>query len=259
VKRREFITLLGGAAFAWPLAARAQQPAIPVIGLLQIGAPSSWDFTGFRQGLKEAGYVEGENVFIEYRWANDDPDHLSELAADLVHRQVRVIVAIGSSLSARVAKAATNTIPIVLGYGGDPVQQGLVISLSRPGGNVTGIVSQSGVLFGKQLGILHELLPQAAHFGVLSNPQNPLHELVVKETQAAASGIGGTIEVLTASTGGEIDSVFGRLADEKRVQGLLVANDSFLSLNAFNWPIWQLVLRSRRSIHSVSRPTLAGC
>ncbi len=227
MKRRDFITLLGGAAAAWPIAARAQQPALPVIGLLQIGAPSSWDFTGFRQGLKEAGYVEGQNLAVEYRWANDDPDRLPELAADLVHREVRVIVAFGSSLSARAAKAATDTIPIVFGHGGDPVRQGLVASLNRPGGNVTGVTSQSGVLFGKQLGILHELLPQAIHFGVLSNPQNALHELVVKEAQAAASVIGGTIEVLTASTGGEIDTAFARLAQEKRVQGLLVSNDAF--------------------------------
>jgi putative ABC transport system substrate-binding protein len=223
--RRDFITLLGGAAVAWPLAARAQQAAMPVIGSLQIGAPSSWDFTGFRQGLKDAGYVEGQNLAIEIRWANDDPDRLSELAAGLVHRLVRVIVVLGSTLATHAAKAATNTIPIVFGFGSDPVQQGLVASLNRPGGNITGVTSLSTELVGKQLGMLHELLPQASHFGVLGNPKSPIHELVVKEAQAATSVIGGTIEVLAASTSGEIDAAFARLANEKRVQGLLVSND----------------------------------
>jgi putative tryptophan/tyrosine transport system substrate-binding protein len=227
MQRRHFMTLIGGAAAAWPIAVRAQQSAIPVIGLLQIGAPSSWDFTGFRQGLKETGYSEGQNLAIEYRWANNDPDHLPELAADLVHRQVRVIVAIGSSLSVLAAKAATNTIPIVFGYGADPVQQGLVASLNRPGGNVTGMVSQSGVLVGKQLGILRELVPQAAHFGILSNPASPIYNSVTKDAQAAASVIGRTIEVLTAGTGSEIDSVFARVAHEKRVEAVLVSNDPF--------------------------------
>jgi putative ABC transport system substrate-binding protein len=137
LRRREFIAGLGGAATSWPLTAWAQRLEIPVIGLLQSGGPSSWDFTGFRQGLKDTGYVEGPNLAIEVRWANDDPDRLPELAPDLVHRRVRVIVALGSTLAARTAKAATDTIPIVLGLGSDPVQQGLVASLNRPGGNVT--------------------------------------------------------------------------------------------------------------------------
>ena len=226
MKRREFITLLGGAAGAsWPLAARAQQPAMPVIGLLQIGPPGSWDFTGFRQGLKELGYFEGQNLAVEYRWANGDPDRLRELAADLSNRPVRVIVSLGSTLSARAAKAATNTIPVAFGLGSDPVQEGLVASVNRPGGNVTGVTSQSGALFGKQFGILHDLLPQAAHFAVLSNLQSPLHEAVVKETQAVASVIGVTVEVLTAHTSKEIAAVFSRLANEKNIQGLLVSND----------------------------------
>ena len=225
MRRREFITLFGGAMAAWPLPTRAQQSAMPVIGILQIGAPSSWDFTGFRQGLKEAGYVEGQNLTMEYRWANDDPDRLAELAADLVRRQARVIVALGSTLSVRAAKAATNTIPIVFGMGSDPVQLSLVGSLSRPGGNITGMTSLSSELFGKQLGILHELLPQAAHFAVLSNHKSPIHELVVKDAQAAAAVIGMTIEILPASTRDEIDAVFARIANEKGVQGLLVSND----------------------------------
>jgi putative ABC transport system substrate-binding protein len=157
----------------------------------------------------------------------NDPDRLPELAADLVHRQVRAIVAFGSSLAVRVAKAATNTVPIVFGFGADPVQQGLVASLNRPGGNITGMTSLSGALIGKQLGILHELLLQASHFGFLSEPNNANYELNVKDVEAAASAISRTIEVLTASTSGEIDAAFARIANEKRVQGLLVANSAF--------------------------------
>src|SRR5215471_14125962 len=179
IQRREFITLLSGAA-AWPLAARGQQRPMPGVGLLQIG--SSWDFTGFRQGLKETGYVEGQNLVIEYRWANDDPNRLPELADDLVRRPVRVIVAFASRAAVQAAKAATNTIPIVFGYLGDPVQRGHVASLNRPGGNVTGMTSMSGELLGKQLGILHQLLPHASHFGVLSNPNE---DTIVKDAQAA--------------------------------------------------------------------------
>jgi putative ABC transport system substrate-binding protein len=223
MKRRTSIVGLGAAA--WPLAARAQQLAMPVIGLLQTGVPSTWNFTGFRQGLKDMGYLEGQNLMIKFRWADNDLDRLPELASDLVHRQVRVIVALPGNAAVRAAKAVTNTIPIVFGFGSDPVQQGLVASLNRPGGNVTGMTSLSNELFGKQLGMLHELLPQASHFGFLSNPKTPVHELAVKDVQAAASAMGGTIEVLTASTSGEIDTVFARLVKEKRVQGLLVSND----------------------------------
>ena len=221
IGRREFVVGIGGAA-AWPVVARAQQPAMPVIGLLQIGAPSSWNFTGFRQGLKDMGYVEGENLAIDVRWANNDPDRLPQLAADLAHRQVRVIVALGSVATVHAAKAATNTIPIVFGFGSDPVQEGLVAGLNRPGGNVTGMTSLSDGLLGKQLGILHELLPKASRFGLLSDLNSPVHDIIVKDAQAAASAIDGTIEVLTASTSDEIDTAFARLANERRVQGLLV-------------------------------------
>jgi putative ABC transport system substrate-binding protein len=227
MRRREFIAGLGGAAAAWPLTARGQQRPTPVIGLLQIGAPSSWDFTGFRKGLKDMGYLEGQNLAIDVRWANNDLDRLPGLAADLVHRQVRVIVALGSFAAVRAAKAATNSIPIVFGFGVDPVQQGLVASLNQPGGNVSGMTSLSSELLGKQLGMLHELLPQASHFGLLSDLKSPIHELLVKDVQAAASAIGGTIEVLTASTSSEIDTVFARLANERRVQGLLVSSLPF--------------------------------
>jgi putative tryptophan/tyrosine transport system substrate-binding protein len=190
VKRRTFIAGLGSAA-AWPMAARAQLGPMPVIGLLQGGAPSSWDFTGFRQGLKDMGYLEGQNLAIDVRWANDDPDRLPGLAGDLVHRQVRVIATLGSGLAISAAKASTNTNPIVFGFGADPVQLGLVASLNRPGGNVTGMTSLSNGLIGKQLGMLHELLPQASHFGLLSDPKSRAHELAVKDAQAAASAIGG--------------------------------------------------------------------
>ena len=240
--RREFITLIGGSV-AWPLAAWAQRLEMPVIGLLQSGGPSSWDFTGFRQGLKDTGYVEGPNLAIEVRWADDDPDRLRELAADLVRRQVAVIVASGGAAAALAAKAATDTIPIVFGAGTDPVQQGLVASLNRPGGNVTGMTSLIAELVGKQLGMLHELLPQASHFGFLSYPKAPGYELLVKDAQAAASAIGGTIDILTASTSGEIDAVFVRIANEKRVQGLLVAPDAF-----FMGARVQLVILAARSI-----------
>jgi len=222
VKRRTFIAGLGSTA-AWSVVARAQQRPTPVIGLLQIGAPSSWDLTAFRQGLKDMGYLEGQNLAIDVRWANNDPDRLRQLPADLVHRQVRVIVALGGNAAVRAAKAATNTIPIVFGFGSDPVEQSLVASLNQPGGNVTGMTSLTAGLLGKQLGMLHELLPQASHFGLLSDLKSPLHELMVKGAQAAASAIGGRIEVLTASSNGEIDAIFAHLANEKRVQGLLVS------------------------------------
>jgi putative ABC transport system substrate-binding protein len=215
--RRKFIAALGGAA-AWPLAVSAQQRPMPVVGLLQIG--SSMDFTGFRQGLKETGYVEGQNLMIEYRWANDNPNRLPELAEDLVRRRVSVIVAFASRAAVQAAKATTNNIPIVFGYGGDPVQRGHVASLNRPRGNVTGMTSMSGELLGKQLGILHELLPHASHFGVLSNPND---DTIVKDAQAAASAIRGTFEVLTASTSRDIGTILARVADEKRVQALLVS------------------------------------
>lgn len=227
MQRRDFIKIVAGSAIIWPLAARAQQPTLPVIGLLQIGTPSGYDLSGFRQGLKDVGYVEGENLAIEYRFANDDPARLSALASDLVGRQVRVIAVLVSGLAARAAKDATNTIPIVFGYGADPVKQGLVANLNRPGGNATGIISLGNELYSKQLGILHELLPQATHIAVLANPQGLIYESIVNDTRAATSAIGQTIEILNASTDTEIDAVFMRLRDEKSAQGLLVTNDPF--------------------------------
>ena len=223
MRRRDFITLIGGATAAWPRAAHAQQA--DAIGLLQLGNPRAYDLSGFRQGLKESGFLEGQNLTIEYRFANNDPKRLAELAADLVHRQVRAIVAIASSLSVLAAKAATSTIPILFGFGSDPVRLGIVGSLNRPGGNVTGMTSMSGELTGKQLGMLHELLPHAARFGVLINPVNPSQPTVAKDALAAGAAIGVAIDVSAASSGGEIESGLARLVSEKHVDGLLVSND----------------------------------
>ena len=227
MRRRDFIEAIVGSAAAWPLATRAQQSAMPVIGLLEMGGPTSWDLEPFRRGLKDAGYVEGQNLTIEYRFGNDDAARLPELAADLARRKVRVIANVGSAIAARAAKNATNTIPIVFGFGVDPVKLGMVASLSRPGGNVTGIISLSNELYGKQFGIMHELLPQASHFGVLVNPKGILREKIVSDTQAAAGALGQTVEILDAATSTEMDAGFARIGEEKRVQGLLVSNDTF--------------------------------
>jgi putative ABC transport system substrate-binding protein len=220
VKRREFITLLTSAA-TWPLVARAQQPTMPVIGFLS--ASSSADrahlVTAFRQGVRETGYVEGQNVAIEYRWAQDQYDRLPDLAGDLVRRQVAVIAA-HDTLSAIAAKAATTTIPIVFASGGDPVRDDLVAGLNRPGGNITGVTFISAELGGKQLGLLHELRPGAARVAVLVS-EWPTTELFVSDVRAAASAIGQQIEILYANSGRDIDTVFARLA-QKPVDALLV-------------------------------------
>jgi putative tryptophan/tyrosine transport system substrate-binding protein len=222
MRRREFITLLGGTALAWPLAARAQQPAkLPIIGHLRSSSPATLPslITAFRQGVRESGYVEGKSVAIEYRWAEDQYDRLPDLAADLVHRQVAVIAA-ADSPSTVAAKAATPTIPIVFMSGGDPVQLGFVASLNQPGGNVTGVTFLVGTLAAKLLGLLRDLLPQAARIGVLTDPNMPITDSYVSDVMAAAAAIGKKIEVFNASTGRDIDAVFARLA--QAVDALLV-------------------------------------
>ena len=229
MNRREFITLLGGAAVAWPLAAQAQQPAMPVVGYLYTGAPetsATW-VAAFRQGLSQIGLFEGRNVEIEFRWANNNPERLPELAADLVRRRVAVIVTPGTPASVLAAKSATTTIPIVFRTGGDPVELGFVASLNRPGGNVTGVNAMSLETGAKRLELLHELLPGAARFAVLFNPNDPNAEHVIKDLRAAASTIGRQIEFFGASSSREIDVAFAKLV-QKRPDALLVASQGLL-------------------------------
>jgi putative tryptophan/tyrosine transport system substrate-binding protein len=220
MRRREFVTFLGGAA-AWPRAARAQQQAMPVIGYLGTGSPDALLMAAFRKGLNEIGYLEGQNVTIEYRFAYNQFDRLQELAADLVRRRVAVIVSVGGTHSTLAAKSATTTIPIVLGFGGDPVQLGVVASLNRPGGNVTGVTTIGGELAAKRLGLLHELRPNAALFAVLVDAHSPMTESTIRDLQAATVAIGRHIEVLIAGTNRDIDTAFASLI-HKRADALLV-------------------------------------
>ncbi len=225
MRRREVLTLLGGAAAAWPLAARAQKPAMPVVGFLYTGSPDANVnlIAAFRKGLSESGYVEGRNVAIEYRWgATNDRDRLLELATDLVRRRVAVIATPGTFWTTLAAKTATTTIPIVFSTGADPVQAGLVASLNRPGGNVTGITYMNVELGAKRLGLLHELLPRAARFAVLVDPNSLTAESIVTDLQAAALTITRQIEVLAAGTNREIDAAFASLT-RTRSDGLLVS------------------------------------
>jgi putative tryptophan/tyrosine transport system substrate-binding protein len=228
IGRRRFVATLGGAA-AWPLYARAQQPAMPVIGYLTLGSPgqSVDSVTGFRKGLSEMGYVDGRNVAIEFRWAQNDFAKLPELAADLVRRRVAVIVA-GGTAAPLAAKALTNTIPIVFSAAGDPVQSGIVPSLNRPGGNVTGISVMDAELGAKRLGLLHELLPRATRFAALINPNSPIAEGEIADLRAAAATIGREIEVFYAGTNAEIDTAFASLV-QKRADALLVSPQALFS------------------------------
>jgi putative tryptophan/tyrosine transport system substrate-binding protein len=239
--RREFITLLGGAAAAWPLAARAQQPAIPVIGYLNNGSPESDvpRLTGLRRGLSQTGYIEGRNLVIEYRWAGNQADRLPALAADLVQLRVAVIVSPGM-VATLAAKAATTSIPIVFGVANDPVQLGLVASLNRPGGNVTGTNAFAGELGAKELALLHELVPGTATIGFLENPNNPIFELQTRDVLAAAPVVGLKVQILKASTDREIDAAFVNLVRD-RTGALLVGNDLF-----FNSRIEQIVALAAR-------------
>jgi putative tryptophan/tyrosine transport system substrate-binding protein len=230
MRRREFITLLGGAAAAWPLAARAQQQsAMPVVGFLHGASPEGYApmVTALRQGLSEAGYVEGQNVAIVYRWAEGHYDRLPALAAELVHRQVAAIVT-GGTPPALAAKGATSTIPIIINVGIDPVQFGLVTSLNRPGGNVTGLALLTAELGAKRLEVLHESLPTATVVAMLVNPTTPLTEPETRGVRDAARSLGLQLHILNASTEREIDTAFGNLA-ELRASALVVSVDLFLN------------------------------
>ena len=230
MRRREFITLLGGAAAAWPVAARAQQRRLPVVGYLHAVSPEGQEanVASLRKGLGEHGLVEGRNFAIDYRFANNDYNRLPELAADLVHRDVAVILALGGAVTARAAKAATTKIPIVFVQGQDPIAMGLVASLSRPGGNVTGIAFLASELGPRRLGLLRELVPAASHYALLVNPNDPATESIVAGLRTAAGSIGREIEVFSAGSIREIDSAFAELV-RKGCDALVVGNNSLLA------------------------------
>ena len=223
MKRREFITLLGGAAVAWPLAVRAQRPSIPVIGFLDAttAVDTVYRVSAFHDGLKEAGFIDGHNVTIEFRWAENKLDQLPALAAELAQRQVAVIV--GPNVSMRVARAVTSTIPIVFISGGDPIETGLVTNLSRPGGNITGVSFGSVPVQPKRLGLLHELVPPPATIAWLRDPRDPSFEIQEKEMPPAARELGRQLLALNAQSVGEIDAAFATIV-QSRVGALLVGS-----------------------------------
>ena len=230
MRRREFITLLGGVA-AWPLTTRAQQPALPVIGFLSSELPALFAnlLDLFRQGLREVGYVDGQNVAIEYRWAEGQNNRLPALASDLAHRRVRVIAVPVTTPGALAAKAATTTIPIVILTAADPVALGIVDSLNRPGGNITGVTSLGEELVAKRLELMHELLPSATIMGLLVNPANTaLTAPTTKAARAAASALGLQLHILEASAEPEFETIFGALG-QLRASALVIAVDSFFT------------------------------
>jgi putative ABC transport system substrate-binding protein len=249
MRRREFITLLGGAA-TWPLGAHAQQSAMPVLGFLSSGWPESGpnmqNMAAFHAGLKESGFVEGKDVTIDYRWAQGQFDRLPALAAELVARPVNVIFALGTPIPARAAKAATRTIPIVFSYGGDPVADGLVASLNRPGGNVTGATFITAALGAKRLELLRELVPNAATLGVLVNPKNQLAETQLNDVHGAARTLGQPVYVVNAASEGEFETAFASLM-RQGVGALLVGTDSTF----FNRRARLIALAARYSIPAI--------
>ncbi len=233
MQRHEFITLIGGAAAAWPLAARAQQP-LPVIGILATASPeaNAARLRAFREGLLVAGYVEGQNASIEYRWAEEEGARMSGLAAQLIEHQVAVIVAAGGTASALAAKAATTSIPIVFGIGGDPVDLGLVASLNQPGGNVTGVTSLNVEVAPKRLELMHELLPSVTVMALLVSPVVPRYaETTIRLSQAAADAVGLRLHVLRASTEVDFDAVFESLI-KLRAGALVIAPDNLFTAHS---------------------------
>ena len=229
IERRKFFATLGGAA-AWPLATQAQQPAMPVVGFLNSSSPeaSAHYVVPFRRGLNETGYVEGQNVAIEYRWAQGRNDQLRALAEDLIRRQVAVLVAVGGSVTAQAARAATATIPIVFAGGGDPVALGLVNSLSRPDGNATGVVLMATELGPKRLELLRDLVPKATTIAALVNPSSPLAAFEISNAQAAGRTVGAQIHILNASTERDIDVAFADLV-QRRTDALYVGGDAYFA------------------------------
>jgi putative ABC transport system substrate-binding protein len=260
VRRREFITLLGGAAAAWPLAARAQQPVIPVIGFLSIRSPGTdaQFLISFRQGLSDSGFVEGQNIAVEYRYAEGRIDRLPSLVADLVRRQVAIIVTTGSVQGALTAKTATTAIPIVFTTGGDPIREGLVHSLNRPGGNLTGVTTSFSEAASKRLGLLREIAPKSAVIGVLVNPNDPVAaNNEADNMRAAARSIGQRIEILQAGTERDIDTVFARMID-MRVDALLSHPMHYSRPRRISLSHWRHAMQYRRCIGDASSSRLAA-
>jgi ABC-type uncharacterized transport system substrate-binding protein len=245
MRRRAFMALIGAAAVAWPVAARAQQPAMPVVGVLIGSTVESQlaQLTGLRQGLKESGFVEGQDVAIEYRSADGQTDRLPALAAELVRRPVNVLVAMGGTAAALAAKPATSTVPIVFLTGADPVELGLVASLNRPGGNITGVGFLVNKLVAKRLGLLSELVPGAATFGMLVDPNNPNAEADARDAQAAADALGRKLLVVKAGTKSEVDTAYATLA-RQRVSALFVAAHA----NFNNWRPDLVALAARHAV-----------
>jgi putative tryptophan/tyrosine transport system substrate-binding protein len=249
MRRRDFITLLGGTVAAWSSAARAQQPALQVIGFLNSGVPDVYahQLAGFRKGLGEAGYVEDQNVTIEYRWAEGQYERLPALAADLVSRRVGIIVATGGTPSGLAAKKATTTIPIVFIIGGDPVKLGLVTSLNRPRGNATGVsVWATSSLEGKRFGLMRELVSTATTIAVLLNPDSPDFEAEAKDLRASADAVGQTIHIMNASGEGDLDAAFATIV-QQRIGALIVSD----SANFNNWRRQLIALAARYSVPTI--------
>jgi putative ABC transport system substrate-binding protein len=258
LRRREFITLLAGTAIAWSRAAQAQQAAMPVIGFLHAGSPeqNTGRLAAFHKGLAQAGFVEGKNAAIEYRWAAGQNSKLRELASDLVERQVAVIAALGSAPAALAARAATATIPIVFATGGDPVALGLVASLNRPGGNLTGATSLNADVAAKRLGVLRELVPQAARYFALVNPSSALAQSFTKDLEAGAESLGLRVDILRASTEREIDAAFASLPQQGG-NALLSCPDAFFYIRRAQLARSPRAMRCPRFSTCVSMPRRA--